>query len=104
MAEAVFGPGWASTGGGGPETPPGLLGGRRGRGAASDRLALLLLVLLSRPNGRVTMVAGAVAAGHGRAAATVARQLGCSLTDAQRIVGRLEAAGLVLVSGQGARE
>ncbi|MET9324961.1 hypothetical protein ABZX75_33170 [Streptomyces sp. NPDC003038] len=102
LAEAVFGPGWAPKDA--PETPPGLLGGRQGPGAASDRLVLLLLVLLARPNGRVVMAPGSVAAGHGRAAATVARQLGCSLEDAQRIVGRLEAAGLVEVHGEGARE
>ncbi|MER6196006.1 hypothetical protein ABT234_01320 [Streptomyces sp. NPDC001586] len=102
LAEAVFGPGWAPKDA--PETPPGLLGGRQGPGAASDRLVLLLLVLLARPNGRVVMAPGSVAAGHGRAAATVARQLGCALEDAQRIVGRLEAAGLVEVHGEGARE
>ncbi|WP_331729036.1 hypothetical protein OG592_43155 (plasmid) [Streptomyces avidinii] len=102
LVEAVFGPGWAPKGA--PETPPGLLGGRQGPGAASERLVLLLLVLLARPNGRVVMAPGSVAAGHGRAAATVARQLGCELEDAQRIVGRLEAAGLVEVHGEGARE
>lgn len=102
LAEGVFGPGWAPKDA--PETPPGLLGGRQGPGAASDRLVLLLLVLLARPNGRVVMAPGSVAAGHGRAAATVARQLGCSLEDAQRIVCRLEAGGLVEVHGEGARE
>ncbi|MEV6682170.1 hypothetical protein AB0N09_35715 [Streptomyces erythrochromogenes] len=102
LAEAVFGPGWAPKDA--PETPPGLLGGLQGPGAASDRLVLLLLVLLARPNGRVVMAPGSVAAGHGRAAATVARQLGCELDDAQRVIGRLEVAGLVEVHGIGARE
>ncbi|MFD5513836.1 hypothetical protein ACFWIB_39845 [Streptomyces sp. NPDC127051] len=102
LAEAVFGPGWAHKDR--PDTPQGLLADRRGRGAASDRLALLLLVLLARPNGQVMMAPGSVTAGHGRAAATVARQLRCSLVNAQRIVDRLGAAGLIQVNGQGPRE
>lgn len=102
LAEAVFGPGWAPKEG--PETPAGLLGGRRGRGAGSDRLVLLLLVLLARPNGRVVMAPGSVAAGHGRAAATVARHLDCPLVEAQRIVDRLVEAGLIQVVGEGSRE
>lgn len=102
LAEAVIGPGWAPKGV--PPTPPGLLADRRGPGAASDRLALLLLVLLARPNGKVVMAPGSVSAGHGRAAATLARQLRCSLDDAQRIVDRLKAASLVQVLGEGSRE
>ncbi|MFI5986884.1 hypothetical protein ACIBEA_39230 [Streptomyces sp. NPDC051555] len=102
LAEAVFGPGWAPKDS--PETPPGLLADRRGPGAASDRLALLLLVLMARPNGRVVMAPGRVTAGHGRAAATIAPQLGCSLEEAQRILGRLTSADLVQVHGEGSRE
>jgi hypothetical protein len=96
LCEAVFGPGWAPKDG--PVTPAGLLAGRRGRGAATDRLALLLLVLQTRPDGRVRMVGGSVAAGRGRADATVARALGCSVSGGAKVVDRLESSALVEVA------
>ncbi|MFC8270375.1 hypothetical protein ACFUIZ_32340 [Streptomyces cinereoruber] len=49
LIEALFGPGWS------PEdkepTPPGLLAGRTGKGAATDRLGLLLMVLNTPASG-----------------------------------------------------
>ncbi|WP_274036580.1 hypothetical protein [Streptomyces sp. MMBL 11-1] len=95
LCEAVIGPGWAPKDG--PVTPAGLLADRRGRGAATDRLALLLLVLQTRADGRVRMVGGSVAAGRGRADATVARALGCSVSGGAKVVDRLEARGLLTV-------
>ncbi|WP_318219194.1 hypothetical protein [Streptomyces sp. SCL15-6] len=95
LCEAVIGPGWAPKDG--PVTPAGLLGDRRGRGASTDRLALLLLVLQARPDGRVRMVGGSVAAGRGRADATVAHLLGCSVSGGSKVVRRLESGGLVEV-------
>ncbi|MDT0616532.1 hypothetical protein RM812_41340, partial [Streptomyces sp. DSM 40712] len=44
--EGLFAPGWGEQ----CATPPGLLVERRGRGAASDRLALVLLALHARPD------------------------------------------------------
>jgi hypothetical protein len=96
LCEAVIGPGWAPKDG--PVTPAGLLAERRGRGAATDRLALLLLVLQTRADGRVRMVGGSVAAGRGRADATVARALGCSVSGGAKVVDRLESCGLVEVT------
>ncbi|MEU9254449.1 hypothetical protein AB0D66_21665 [Streptomyces sp. NPDC048270] len=93
LAEAVVGPGWAPVDG--PVTPPGLLAGRQGRGAATDRLALLLLVLQTRADGRVRMVGGRVTAGRGRADATVARALKCSASGGAKVVDRLVASGVV---------
>ncbi len=87
LCEAVFGPGWAPTDG--PLTPAGLLASRRGRGAATDRLALLLLILQSRPDGRVRLVGGSVKEGRGRADATTAKALGCSVSGGAKVVDRL---------------
>ncbi|MEO3976768.1 hypothetical protein [Streptomyces sp. CAU 1734] len=88
FCEALFAPGWAPVGG--PVTPPGLLAARRGRGAATDRLALLLLALQTRPDGRVRLVGGSVKEGRGRADATVARALGCSVSGGGKVLDRLE--------------
>jgi hypothetical protein len=96
LCEAVIGPGWAPKDG--PVTPPGLLGDRRGRGASTDRLALLLLVLQTRPDGRVRMVGGSIAAGRGRADATVAHLLGCSVSGGSKVLRRLESVRLVEVT------
>ncbi|MEV6421793.1 hypothetical protein [Streptomyces sp. NPDC051662] len=96
LCEAVIGPGWAPKDG--PVTPAGLLADRRGRGASTDRLALLLLVLQTRADGRVRMVGGSVAAGRGRADATVARVLGCSVSGGAKVVDRLETGGLLTVT------
>lgn len=94
FVEALFAPGWGER----CATPPGLLVGRRGRGAASDRLALLLLALHARRDGRVPLVGGPLAktvARHGRAAVTLARLLGCRVPVAATVLGRLVAAGVV---------
>ncbi|MEU8759550.1 hypothetical protein [Streptomyces sp. NPDC048659] len=99
LCERLFGPGWAPVGK--PETPPGLLGERRGRGAAAERLALLRLVLAARPDGRVRLVGGAVAAGFDRADATVARLVGCPVEEAPEVVDGLIRQGLLEVPGRG---
>lgn len=92
LAEAVFGPGWRHRDR--PDTPAGLLAWRKGRGGSTDRLALLVLVLEARETGRVRLCGGKVSA-RGRAAATLARLLGCGLAGAEAVLERLEAAGLV---------
>jgi hypothetical protein len=93
LMEAVMAPGWTHTDG--RVTPAGLLGGRSGRAAATDRLALLLLVLEARENGRVRQCGGTVDTKRGRAAATVARLLGCKASTGERVLERLEDRGLV---------
>ncbi|MFI6645661.1 hypothetical protein [Streptomyces sp. NPDC050504] len=93
LLEAVMGPGWTHRDG--SVTPAGLIGTRTGRGAATDRLALLLLVLEARESGRVRQCGGAVDTKRGRAAVTVARLLGCSASAGQRVLERLEGRGLV---------
>ncbi|MFE2512628.1 hypothetical protein ACFXC9_30035 [Streptomyces naganishii] len=93
LMEAVMAPGWTHTDG--RVTPAGLLGGRSGRAAATDRLALLLLVLEARENGRVRQCGGTVDTKRGRAAATVARLLDCKASTGERVLERLEDRGLV---------
>lgn len=90
LLEALFAPGWA-----GVETPPGLLARRGGRGAATDRLALLLLVLEAREDGTVPLVGGTVKDGRGRCAATLARLLGCSVSGGSKVLTRLRRWGVV---------
>ncbi|WP_410540547.1 hypothetical protein [Streptomyces sp. KL2] len=94
LLEAVMAPGWTHRDG--RVTPAGLIGERTGRGAATDRLALLLLVLEARETGRVRLCGGAVDTKRGRAAATVARLLGCSASAGERVLERLEDRELVL--------
>ncbi|MFH9016112.1 hypothetical protein ACH4C6_32625 [Streptomyces sp. NPDC017943] len=94
LMEAVMGPGWRHRDG--RVTPAGLIGTRTGRGAATDRLALLLLVLEARESGRVRLCGGAVDTKRGRAAATVARLLGCTASAGERVLERLEDRELVL--------
>ncbi|MCE0446787.1 hypothetical protein LT493_26005 [Streptomyces tricolor] len=94
LLEAVMAPGWVHRDG--RVTPAGLLGTRTGRGAATDRLALLLLVLEARETGRVRLCGGTVDTKRGRAAATVARLLGCTASAGERVLERLEDRGLVL--------
>jgi hypothetical protein len=93
LIEALFGPGWA------PEdkepTPPGLLAGRTGKGAATDRLGLLLMVLNTRASGWLQLVGGSVKKREGRGAATLARLLGCSPSGARKVLARLTEAGVV---------
>lgn len=94
LVEAVMAPGWAHRDGG--VTRAGLVGTRTGRGAATDRLALLLLVLEARETGRVRQCGGTVDTRRGRAAATVARLLGCTASAGERVLERLEDRELVL--------
>ncbi|MEU9321442.1 hypothetical protein [Streptomyces sp. NPDC048295] len=94
LVEAVMAPGWAHRDG--SVTPAGLIGTRTGRGAATDRLALLLLVLEARETGRVRQCGGSVDTKRGRAAATVARLLGCTASAGERVLERLEDRKLVL--------
>lgn len=94
LLEAVMAPGWTHRDG--RVTPAGLIGTRTGRGAATDRLALLLLVLEARESGRVRQCGGTVDTKRGRAAATVARLLGCTVSAGERVLERLEDRDLVL--------
>lgn len=94
LVEAVMAPGWSHRDG--RVTPAGLIGTRTGRGAATDRLALLLLVLQARETGRVQQCGGTVDTKRGRAAATVARLLGCTASAGERVLERLEGRKLVL--------
>lgn len=64
-------------------------------GAATDRLALLLLVLEAGESGRVRLCGGTVDTRRGRCAATLARLLGCSAAAGEGVLERLEAAGAV---------
>jgi hypothetical protein len=93
LLEALFGPGWT------PEdkepTPPGLLVGRTGKGAATDRLGLLLMVLNTRASGWLQLCGSSVKKREGRGAATLARLLGCSPAGARKVLARLTQAGVV---------
>lgn len=93
LMEAVMAPGWTHKDG--RVTPAGLIGTRTGRGAATDRLALLLLILEARETGRVRQCGGTVDTKRGRAAATVARLLGCTASAGERVLERLEDRDLV---------
>lgn len=61
FCEAVTCPGWSPPGR--AATPPGFMAQRRGRGAPTDRLAMLLLSLEARRDGRVRMAPGRVPRG-----------------------------------------
>ncbi|MFF8513221.1 hypothetical protein ACF064_34715 [Streptomyces sp. NPDC015492] len=93
LIEALFGPGWS------PEdkepTPPGILAGRTGKGAATDRLGLLLMVLSTPASGWLRLCGGSVKVKEGRGAATLARLLGCSSAGARKVLARLTEAGAV---------
>ncbi|MGW0743215.1 hypothetical protein ACWD3I_25295 [Streptomyces sp. NPDC002817] len=84
FCEAVLCPGWAPQDR--PETPAGFLAKRRGRGSATDRLAMLLLALSARSDGRVPMAPGRLPKGYNRSEATVAKLLGCSVEDARPVL------------------
>ncbi|WP_331726482.1 hypothetical protein [Streptomyces uncialis] len=92
LCEALFGHGWA------PEdkapTPPGLLAARKGRGAATDRLGLLLMVLNTGSSGWLQLRGGSVKKREGRGAATMARLLGCSPAGGRKVLARLTEAGV----------
>ncbi|MFF4699984.1 hypothetical protein [Streptomyces chattanoogensis] len=88
--EALFAPGW------GGATDPGPLASRTGRGAATERLALLLMALDTTEEGLVRLCGG-IADGHrGRPAETLARMLGCEPSGAEGVLGRLSDAGVAL--------
>ncbi|WP_229343478.1 hypothetical protein [Streptomyces flavotricini] len=95
LIEALFGPGWTHRDG--SVTPAGLLAGRTGRGAATDRLALLLMVLSSNAEGWLRLCPGTVDPARGRPAATVARLLGCSPAAGAKVLKRLAEHGPVQV-------
>ncbi|MFJ7416357.1 hypothetical protein ACIQWZ_36990 [Streptomyces sp. NPDC098077] len=92
LCEALFGHGWA------PKdkapTPPGLLAARKGRGAATDRLGLLLMVLNTGSSGWLQLRGGSVKKREGRGAATMARLLGCSPAGGKKVLARLTEAGV----------
>jgi hypothetical protein len=91
LVETLFAPGWSH----GTYRAPGLLADRRGRGAPTDRLALLLIVLDTRANGWTRLCGGRVAGRRGRPAATVARLLGCSAAGGEHVLHRLTAHGVL---------
>lgn len=93
LIEALFGPGWASKDK--EPIPAGLLAGRTGKGAATDRLGLLLMVLNARASGWLQLCGGSVKKREGRGAATLARLLGCSPSGARKVLARLTEAGVV---------
>ncbi|MET8168844.1 hypothetical protein ABZT34_32110 [Streptomyces sp. NPDC005329] len=93
LIEALFGPGWAPEGK--EPTPPGLLAGRTGKGAATDRLGLLLMVLNTPASGWLQLCGGSVKKKEGRGAATLSRLLGCSPSGARKVLSRLTEAGVV---------
>ncbi|WP_371606830.1 hypothetical protein OG725_36925 (plasmid) [Streptomyces sp. NBC_01213] len=93
LCEALFGHGWTPKKG--EPTPPGLLAGRTGKGAATDRLGLLLMVLNTRASGWLQLCGGSVKKREGRGAATLARLLGCSPSGARKVLARLTEAGVV---------
>ncbi|QKZ18625.1 hypothetical protein [Streptomyces chartreusis] len=93
LLEALFGHGWTPEGK--EPTPPGLLAGRTGKGAATDRLGLLLMVLHTPASGWLQLCGGSVKKKEGRGAATLARLLGCSPSGARKVLARLTEAGVV---------
>ncbi|MFB6784875.1 hypothetical protein ACFCX0_48545 [Streptomyces sp. NPDC056352] len=98
LIEVLFGPGWA------PKdkapVPAGLLAGRTGRGAATDRLGLLLMVLTTGSAGWLQLCPGSVDTGRGRLAATVARLLGCTAAAGAKVLKRLQEHGVANVVRQ----
>lgn len=88
LIEALFAPGWNHKDG--RVTPAGMLADRTGRGAATDRLGLLLMVLSSNAKGWLPLCSGSVDTERGRPAATVARLLGCSPAGGAKVLSRLQ--------------
>ncbi|MFF3177958.1 hypothetical protein ACFVQ0_35665 [Streptomyces sp. NPDC057900] len=88
LIEALFAPGWNHKDG--RVTPAGMLADRKGRGAATDRLGLLLMVLSSNAKGWLPLCSGSVDTERGRPAATVARLLGCSPAGGAKVLSRLQ--------------
>ncbi|MEV0694053.1 hypothetical protein [Streptomyces sp. NPDC050388] len=98
LCEVLFGPGWA------PKDkepiPAGLLAGRTGRGAATDRLGLLLMVLTTGSTGWLQLCPGSVDSARGRPAATVGRLLGCTAAAGAKVLKRLQEHGVADVVRQ----
>ncbi|MFI0936901.1 hypothetical protein ACH4RG_35020 [Streptomyces sp. NPDC021019] len=92
LIEALFGHGWTPEGK--EPTPSGLLAARKGRGAATDRLGLLLMVLNTGSSGWLQLRGGSVKKREGRGAATMARLLGCSPAGGRKVLARLTEAGV----------
>ncbi|MEU6444971.1 hypothetical protein [Streptomyces sp. NPDC047046] len=92
LCEVLFGPGWAPKDK--PVVPAGLLAGRTGRGAATDRLGLLLMVLTTGSAGWLQLCPGSVDTSRGRPAATVARLLGCTAAAGAKVLKRLQEHGV----------
>lgn len=88
LIEALFAPGWEHKDG--RVTAAGMLADRTGRGAATDRLGLLLMVLSSNAKGWLQLCSGSVDSERGRPAATVARLLGCSPAAGAKVLSRLQ--------------
>ncbi|MER6058916.1 hypothetical protein [Streptomyces albidoflavus] len=88
LIEALFAPGWTHEGG--RVTPAGMLADRTGRGAATDRLGLLLMVLSTNSKGWLQLCSGSVDSERGRPAATAARLLGCSPAGGAKLLSRLQ--------------
>ncbi|MFD3821921.1 hypothetical protein [Streptomyces sp. NPDC058625] len=95
LIEVLFGPGWAPKDK--PVVPAGLLAGRTGRGAATDRLGLLLMVLTTGSAGWLQLCPGSVDTSRGRPAATVARLLGCTAAAGAKVLKRLQEQGVAEV-------
>ncbi|GAA2615599.1 hypothetical protein GCM10010304_81150 [Streptomyces roseoviolaceus] len=88
LIETLFAPGWTHKDG--RVTPAGMLADRTGRGAATDRLGLLLMVLATNSRGWLRLCSGSVDTERGRPAATVGRLLGCSPAGGAKVLKRLE--------------
>ncbi|MFD5814762.1 hypothetical protein [Streptomyces sp. NPDC127038] len=92
LCEVLFGPGWM------PKDkapiPAGMLASRTGRGAATDRLGLLLMVLSTGSAGWLQLCPGSVDTSRGRPAATVARLLGCTAAAGAKVLKRLQEHGV----------
>lgn len=88
LIEALFAPGWADKDG--RVARAGMLADRTGRGAATDRLGLLLMVLSSNSKGWLQLCSGSVDTERGRPAATAARLLSCSPAAGAKVLSRLQ--------------
>ncbi|MFF7975824.1 hypothetical protein [Streptomyces sp. NPDC007905] len=95
LIETLFAPGWVHKDG--RTTPAGMLADRTGRGAATDRLGLLLMVLSSNSRGWLQLCSGSVDTSRGRPAATAARLLGCSPAAGAKVLARLQERGVLTV-------
>ncbi|MEU5900363.1 hypothetical protein [Streptomyces venezuelae] len=104
FAEAVTCPGWGPTENRPEGTPAGVMAFRKGAGAPAVRLGALLLALHCREDGTVPMRKGAVAAGYGRADATLAKLGHWPLDLAVRVLDELVSDGVAEFYGPGTRD